>query len=977
MCKGALTISKDQGNVAVLFCDICEFDKIVVAEKERLVYLLDGLFRSFDKLCFNFKVQKIETVGKTYMACAGLKEYEYENLLDGTKSENSTTRILSLALEMMKQARQYKWGDSLKEFELKIGIHYGTVLAGVIGFHKPQFSLIGDTVNTTSRVCSTGQSGKIIISEAAYEQLNDKYIDKYRFIEKSVEAKGKGTLKTYTLENKLITAEQIGFNKGMAMSKMSPKHSFFNSPLHKKSPTLSNFSMGMSLIMQPISNGKEICSAALPERNAYSGKKLHSLIELEKAPLKNYQNVLTNSPSPHKIAVIDEENESGSLFSPKNLRKISSSKPGSSIGSKNKDVQHKGPISDFGQMIMKENPKPSISKNEHETQLLKMQPLEEDQQNITERVKMSKGGFQKPLIFSEKKIVLLNSLQSCFSAPNSSDHASERTGRRMSSYPLIKRQGSFKKIFQRIVDMLGQVKGKKGRHKKSKSLDKTDKKKTLESSRQLEKKGSSPELVMSGVIKPILEEQVMKKEQEKLECIIFGSEENSIQEEIASQEQILIQKQQQDAHLSGNFLSQNILSQNGSSRDVFIDIGQNRDPQKQTILIPNFKETFEEFQNNVTMNPGASRGVADLIIEEQKLSPQPPRRGSSKGSKGSISGNNWKPRSPQSNTFSSPKIMNVNLVKTRSRNRLSGGVSLQSLEIEGDEEIEEFYRCLEKKPKFLKNLNDLKKSMMRHSGLDIVSQQEENRSESILRENRFWLNFSNEQNDLADAFYKRVKDKNAQNDLLNLCLVCLFVFGINCFKFCLPDRYIYAKELLGGIMSFIFAIIIFWYFSPKLGRLFKPFILLFFSIFVAITFEAFNLNKQIDSIVPKLEISLVYYTCSHLSFLCFRQVLIITLIYFVVVHIMQFVLAEDGGHLLANFFSFGIWNIGILYFRNKMEIDFFNKMRVTDYEKKRLNEMIQYLLPPHVSINLKFINFVKFFIVNNFMNLINRYWKKL
>ena len=950
MCKGALTISKDQGNVAVLFCDICEFDKIVVAEKERLVYLLDGLFRSFDKLCFNFKVQKIETVGKTYMACAGLKEYEYENLLDGTKSENSTTRILSLALEMMRQARQYKWGDSLKEFELKIGIHYGTVLAGVIGFHKPQFSLIGDTVNTTSRVCSTGQSGKIIISEAAYEQLNDKYTDKYRFIEKSVEAKGKGTLKTYTLENKLMTAEQIGFNKGMAMSKMSPKHSFFNSPLHKKSPTLANFSMGMSITMQPVSNGKESSSAGLPEKFASSSIKLHSLIELDKVPLKNYQNVLLNSPSPHKIAVIDEENESGSLFSPKNLRKVSSSKPGSSIGSKNKDAQLKGQISDFGEMVMKATHKPSISKNENEAQLLKMHPLEEDQQNMTERFKISKGGFQKPLIFSEKKIVLLNSLQSCFSVPNTNDHASERTIRRMSSYPLIKHQGSFKKIFQRIVDMLGQVKGKKGRHKKSKSLEKSDKNKDLGSSRQIEKKGSSPELAMSGAIKPnILAEQAMKKEPEKLECILFGSEENSVQEEIVSNEQILIQKQQhQDAHLSGNFFSQNLLSQNGSSHDVILDIGQNRDPQKQTILIPNFKETFEEFENNVTMNPGASR-VADLIIEEQKVNP------SSKGSKKSNSGINWKPRSSQANTFSSPKIMNVNLVKTRSRNRLSGGMSLQSLEMEGDEEIEEFYRCLEKKPKFLKNLNDLRRSMLKQSGLDIVSQQEENRSESILRENRLWLNFSKEQNDLAEAFYRRVKDKNGQNDLLNLCLVCILIFGINCFKFFLQDRYIYAKEFIGCIMSFIFAILIFWYFNAKLGRLFKPLILLLFSLFAGIIVDAFNLNSQIDSIVPKIEISLVYYTCSHLSFLCFRQVLIITLIYFIVVYIMQFVLAEDGGHLLANFFSFGIWNIGILYYRNKMEIDFFNKMRVTDYEKKRLNEIIQYLLPPHVII--KILNF--------------------
>jgi class 3 adenylate cyclase len=50
----------------------------------------------------------------------------------------------------------------------KIGIHYGRVISGVIGYHKPQFSLIGNTVNTTSRVCSTGDDGNIILSEEAY-----------------------------------------------------------------------------------------------------------------------------------------------------------------------------------------------------------------------------------------------------------------------------------------------------------------------------------------------------------------------------------------------------------------------------------------------------------------------------------------------------------------------------------------------------------------------------------------------------------------------------------------------------------------------------------------------------------------------------------------------------------------------------------------------------------------------------------------
>lgn len=64
---------------------------------------------------------------------------------------------------MMKFVKSFKFGK-VGNLSIKIGIHYGRVIAGVIGHHKPQFSLIGDTVNTTSRVCSTGEEGKITIS---------------------------------------------------------------------------------------------------------------------------------------------------------------------------------------------------------------------------------------------------------------------------------------------------------------------------------------------------------------------------------------------------------------------------------------------------------------------------------------------------------------------------------------------------------------------------------------------------------------------------------------------------------------------------------------------------------------------------------------------------------------------------------------------------------------------------------------------
>lgn len=76
---------------------------------------------------------------------------------------------------MQEKSEAIMWGTKKnKKLKIKIGIHHGSVVIGVIGYHKPQFSLIGDTVNQTSRHCSTADPGQIILSEVAY-----KYLPKY------------------------------------------------------------------------------------------------------------------------------------------------------------------------------------------------------------------------------------------------------------------------------------------------------------------------------------------------------------------------------------------------------------------------------------------------------------------------------------------------------------------------------------------------------------------------------------------------------------------------------------------------------------------------------------------------------------------------------------------------------------------------------------------------------------------------------
>ena len=129
------------------------------------------------------------------MACGGLKFIE-SNLGAELKVYNHTSRTVTMAIEMMKFIDDYTYKAG-KQIKIKIGIHCGNCIYGVIGYHKPQFSLIGDTINTTSRVCTTGKSGTITLSNSAYQvfRTNEKTVkntdgkvEKQRFVVSSADS---------------------------------------------------------------------------------------------------------------------------------------------------------------------------------------------------------------------------------------------------------------------------------------------------------------------------------------------------------------------------------------------------------------------------------------------------------------------------------------------------------------------------------------------------------------------------------------------------------------------------------------------------------------------------------------------------------------------------------------------------------------------------------------------------------------------
>jgi guanylate cyclase len=170
----------------VLFADIVDFTHISAEmSPERLVAWLNDLFSAFDGLSERHGLEKIKTVGDAYMAVAGLPMARPDHARAAAE--------MALAMQDVVAHRTAPNGEPLR---MRIGLHSGPVVAGVIGTRKFIYDLWGDTVNTASRMESHGLAGAIQVTEAAYRRLRDEYAFEERGL---VQVKGKGEMRTYLL----------------------------------------------------------------------------------------------------------------------------------------------------------------------------------------------------------------------------------------------------------------------------------------------------------------------------------------------------------------------------------------------------------------------------------------------------------------------------------------------------------------------------------------------------------------------------------------------------------------------------------------------------------------------------------------------------------------------------------------------------------------------------------------------------------
>ncbi|KAJ0170788.1 hypothetical protein K1T71_013560 [Dendrolimus kikuchii] len=177
-------------SVSILFSDVVTFTEICsrITPME-VVSMLNAMYSIFDTLTERNRVYKVETIGDAYMVVSGAPE----------KEDNHAEKVCDMALDMVDAITDLKDPSTGSHLSIRVGVHSGAVVAGIVGLKMPRYCLFGDSVNTASRMESTSEAMRIHISQTTQELLSPSYMVTERG---EIQVKGKGAMKTYWLEGR-------------------------------------------------------------------------------------------------------------------------------------------------------------------------------------------------------------------------------------------------------------------------------------------------------------------------------------------------------------------------------------------------------------------------------------------------------------------------------------------------------------------------------------------------------------------------------------------------------------------------------------------------------------------------------------------------------------------------------------------------------------------------------------------------------